>query len=663
VTTSAGDCGYDNELSPCYDDAPQWPAVSPNVISVGGTELERVEKPKEGERGWKEIVWPDSGSGCSLYESEPIWQEAKTVPKACVADRIDNDVASVAEEVSVYSTPRFGGWHNAGGTSASSPLIAGVEAHADSATKKLGADAFYKKPSMLFHVSEGGNGECGTESESKWYLCHATKEGYNGPTGMGTPDGVFNLLPTVVTVSVTGVTETGAMLNGTVDPNGLETKYYFEYGTTESYGSKTAEASAGSGSSNVEEGKTITGLTPSTTYYFRMVATNSSGTTYGLDQVFSTTGKPTVETGAATSVGETGATLNGVVNSRGAETKYYFQYGTTVSYGKDTSEVSAGWGMGGVKVSQTITSLASGTTYHFRLVASNGDGTTYGSDQTVTPGWKNFGFSLAFGSKGTGNGMFEGPAGVAVDGEGHVWVTDGNNERLQEFSAAGEYVRQVKTEGRPLGVAVDKAGDVWVTDENTDRVQEFNATGGLVRAFGSEGYGDGQFRVPAGIAIDKEGDVWVTDVNGDRVQEFSSEGVCIRQFGTDGTGNGQFQSPWGIAIDPKGDLWVTDSDNNRVQEFSPEGTFIREVGSYGTGNGQFEVPRGISVDSEGHVLVSDFAGDRVQEFTSSGEYIRQFGSKGSGAGQFNEAFLMTFDSKGNLWIADRENGRVQKWGS
>jgi hypothetical protein len=93
----------------------------------------------------------------------------------------------------------------------------------------------------------------------------------------------------------TGVGETKATLNGVVNPNGLATKYYFEYGTTKTYGSKTAEASAGSGTSNLEESKALTGLIANTTYYYRIVATNSSGTTDGAQEVFYTTAIPQPE--------------------------------------------------------------------------------------------------------------------------------------------------------------------------------------------------------------------------------------------------------------------------------------------------------------------------------------------------------------------------------
>jgi len=93
----------------------------------------------------------------------------------------------------------------------------------------------------------------------------------------------------------TAVGETKATLNGVVNPNGATTKYYFEYGTTKSYGSKTAEVSVGSGTSNLEESKALTGLSANTTYHYRIVATNSNGTTDGEEEVFYTTATPQPE--------------------------------------------------------------------------------------------------------------------------------------------------------------------------------------------------------------------------------------------------------------------------------------------------------------------------------------------------------------------------------
>jgi hypothetical protein len=303
IFAAAGDHEYDNDDFQSGLEGtglPSFPATSPYVVAVGGTSLEKAENA----RGWSEKVWAKTDSGCSGFESKTnTWQketEEKEGLTGCSSNRTGNDIAADAScttPVSIYTSlykresekRTFPGWGIECGTSASTPFVAGIEAHSPKATKSLAAHAFYKTPSMLFHISEGSNGGCGTESEAKWYLCHATKEGYNGPTGMGTPDGVFGAVPpTVTTGSATGVTETEATLHGTVNPNGTEaTTYHFEYGTTTSYGKTTAEAPAGSGESSVEVSKAITGLTKSTTYDYRIVATNGNGeTSKGSNQVF-----------------------------------------------------------------------------------------------------------------------------------------------------------------------------------------------------------------------------------------------------------------------------------------------------------------------------------------------------------------------------------------
>jgi len=371
VVAASGDSGYKVE----------YPAASPDVIAAGGTTLKKAENA----RGWTETVWTGTGSGCSKYEEKPPWQ----TDKACT-DRTDNDVAADASEespVSVYDSYEYPGWEDVWGTSAATPIISGIEAQASSATRTLAADAFYKKPAMLFHISEGSNGTCTPPAEDE-YFCHATKEGYNGPTGEGTPDKVFeSAAAAAATGFATKVAGTEATVSGIVNPNGLATKYYVEYGATKSLGSKTAEVSVGSGTGNLEESKAITGLTASTTYYFRFVVTNSNGTTDGLNETFSTIGKPTVETKPATSVTETSVTLNGTVNPRGAETKYYFEYGTTISYGSKTEEATAGSGTSSLEESKAIAGLKSGTIYNFRIVATNSSGTSYGSNELFATGW------------------------------------------------------------------------------------------------------------------------------------------------------------------------------------------------------------------------------------------------------------------------------------
>jgi len=189
VSVSSGDTGWDNAFGGA--ESPSFPADLPTVAAVGGTALHRSKSRK---RPWKETVWGEpsaglgTGSGCTL-EPKPAWQH----DTGCVG-RTDNDVAAVgacATPVSVYSSPE-GGWEDVCGTSVSSPLLAGIEAHATPYSRSLpGGEAFYESGASLFDVRAGSNGKCPSVQR---YLCTGLA-GYDGPSGNGTPDGPLALEP------------------------------------------------------------------------------------------------------------------------------------------------------------------------------------------------------------------------------------------------------------------------------------------------------------------------------------------------------------------------------------------------------------------------------------------------------------------------------------
>jgi hypothetical protein len=191
--------------------------------------------------------------------------------------------------------------------------------------------------------------------------------------------------PVVTTNPATFIASFSARLNGSVDPHGLPTTVYFQYGTTVSYGLTTAPQSK-TGNIYQNVAANISGLTASTTYHFRIVATNSAGTRYGSDRTFATlsaTGPPVVITNPATNIATNTATLNGTINPHGLTTTVYFQYGTTASYGH-TSASQSKTGNVYQNVSVNISGLTAITTYHFRIVGTNNSGTTYGGDRTFT---------------------------------------------------------------------------------------------------------------------------------------------------------------------------------------------------------------------------------------------------------------------------------------
>jgi tetratricopeptide (TPR) repeat protein len=191
--------------------------------------------------------------------------------------------------------------------------------------------------------------------------------------------------PVVITNPATYIASFSATLNGPVDPHGLTTNVQFQYGTTLSYGLTSAiQSKSGNTYQNVVA--TIGGLTASTTYHFRIVATNSNGTRWGADRTFTTlsaTGPPVAITNPATNVASFSATLNGPVDPHGLTTNVHFQYGTTTSYGL-TTPIQGKSGNAYQNVAANSSGLAASTTYHFRIVATNSAGTSYGADRTFT---------------------------------------------------------------------------------------------------------------------------------------------------------------------------------------------------------------------------------------------------------------------------------------
>jgi hypothetical protein len=181
--------------------------------------------------------------------------------------------------------------------------------------------------------------------------------------------------PTVRTGAPSHVADTSAVLHGVVNPNGKATTYFFQWGLTTEYGVNSVAHSAGHGTKTLAVSTTATGLIPGTTYHYRLVATNGSGESIGADRTFTTAGNPPpiVATGPATRVGKNTVTVTGVISPNNQATTYYFQWGTTTTYGQQTSALVIPAGTAPVTVSATLTPLEARTIIHYRLVAFHGN--------------------------------------------------------------------------------------------------------------------------------------------------------------------------------------------------------------------------------------------------------------------------------------------------
>jgi hypothetical protein len=191
------------------------------------------------------------------------------------------------------------------------------------------------------------------------------------------------LAVTVSTGDAQSITTTSATITGKVNPGGAATTYHFEYGTTSAYGVTLPDNDAGAGNADLGVNAPLSGLTPQTTYHYRLVANGVSGG----DRTFKTGPNPrppSVTSRTQAGTGPTSTTLRAYVTPNEAATTVRFEYGTSTSYGASTPEQGIGAGSSRIAVSAPVSGLKPNTRYHFRAVATNAAGITRGGDRAFT---------------------------------------------------------------------------------------------------------------------------------------------------------------------------------------------------------------------------------------------------------------------------------------
>jgi hypothetical protein len=273
IVASSGDSGYTRE----------YPAASPWVTAVGGTALSRASN----SRGWTESVWSTSssegaGSGCSAYEAKPSFQHDTGCSRRTIADV--SAVADPATGVAVYDSYGSGGWTVFGGTSVASPIIGAMYALANSPAPSAFPNSYpYANTSALWDVTTGHTATC-----SPAYLCTG-EVGYDGPTGLGTPNGAaafgpgttstndFSLSVSPSSASVTAGSGTSATVSTAVTSGSAQTVSLSASGLPSGAKASFSPSSVTAGSSSTLTISTSSSTAPGT-YTLTITGTGSSAT-------------------------------------------------------------------------------------------------------------------------------------------------------------------------------------------------------------------------------------------------------------------------------------------------------------------------------------------------------------------------------------------------
>ena len=345
--------------------------------------------------------------------------------------------------------------------------------------------------------------------------------------------------------------------------------------------------------------------------------------------------------------------------------------------------------------------------YSLHGVAVDGSGNVYAADiwgdniRKITPAGvvTTFAGSLGRGSAdGTGSAAgFWGPQGVAVDGNGNLYVGDTFNNTIRQITSAGVVTTlagsstQGWTDGTggdarfisPNGMALDGIGNLYVADDCT--IRKITSAGVVTTLAGSPGIigsadgtgSDARFTVPKGVAVDGSGNVYVADSWNQTIRKITSAGVVTTLAGSpgvsgfaDGTGSGaRFSYPSGLAADGSGNVYVADSQNKTIRKITSAGvvtTLAGTPGALGTANGtgsaaRFIAPSGIAVDGSGNVYVADRS--TIRKITPAGVVTNLAGTpmvSGSadgngGAAQFSHPNGIAVDGSGVVYVLDFSN--------
>lgn len=277
---------------------------------------------------------------------------------------------------------------------------------------------------------------------------------------------------------------------------------------------------------------------------------------------------------------------------------------------------------------------------------------------------------FTLGERGTGPGRFIKPAGLAVDGDGNLYVADSGNHRVQKFDPEGGFIAEVGSLGgdegefnEPWGVAVDSEGNLYVADTWNNRIQKFDRDLNFVTQWGQPASDLSNpkpydFWGPRDVAIDPEGNVWVADTGNGRILKFTGDGAFLSGLGKPGSELGQLREPVGIEIAANGDIFVADAWNKRIQQFDSQLNPVAQFPLPGWIPDDPSTKPYLALAPDGSIIASETARHRLLRIGADGRIL--YILEGLGETALVNPTGLALDDRGFLYISNSGVGQVRR---
>ncbi len=235
-----------------------------------------------------------------------------------------------------------------------------------------------------------------------------------------------------------------------------------------------------------------------------------------------------------------------------------------------------------------------------------------------------------------------GPADVAVDGAGNVYIADFGNNAIKKWTAASNTVSTVVSSGlsQPIGVAVDRAGNVYIADTSDNAIKEWTAANSTVTTLVSSGVSG-----PHGVALDGAGNVFIAVYGNNAIKEWTVANSNLATLVSSGV-----SSPAGVALDATGNVYIADFGNNAIKEWTAANSNLTTLVSSGLSQ-----PFEVALDGAGNVFFTDSANNALKKRTAANNTVTSLISTG-----LSYPVGVAVDGTGNIYFADSHNNAIKE---